>query len=548
VAQISSAARPIALDPLAPIDPLLHGDAPQLTRIEFDVDEDFLGLIIDWSMPLPVVSSIAPDSAAAMRPGVAVGDVMIGLNSHGLVCGVQRCEVERLLQRRPLTIVLERPDPRRVGQMALELWQRPWKREVAQYVPPTPEKQKEEDEEWPSPPEETPEIDEDEFKIPSLGLVQTTAHHLLGHRSTTPWHTMGQRWLESRTDIPIAVKQTLPLHLSGHVAKSSEAAVSCTLSGASSAIRKPLRKVMSECLLRGQDLTDVRTWHLDETRVVSLPKLTRGVQHDVRAPRGVASRFPGVQMPSKRAFKSLKSLGSGTAPAPLADQCYQQVVAEPRNLGAGPSERWPLDHGKTGWLCRLTDMVLATRIREAYEFGYKGIKKTRVSLPERILFPDLEGQLSKTPSRIDEVHCDECGLLLIDTNNTGPFYFCRICKKHGIRYELCIGCHALEVLQGEGKMTTTTKDDVHPHWQHCSHQSLERHTSLVDAYPHATFLRRSSCDFCGHIITLPGQKEQTIYTCKACPEERGYRFELCEPCAVLLRERGLEAMRDLASR
>jgi len=177
-------------------------------------------------------------------------------------------------------------------------------------------------------------------------------------------------------------------------------------------------------------------------------------------------------------------------------------------------------------------MVLATRVREAYEYGFRGNKREYVSVARRAVSRNPETMSRRLMIRVSEVSCDMCGVQIADVDNTCPFYFCRRCKKDHSRFELCVSCHALEVLQGEGKYTG---EGLHPHFRDCTHHDLERHKSLADAYPHSPHLKRASCDFCGHSV-FPGTEHDYIHVCRTCPRDRGYRFEVCEPCACLLRE------------
>jgi hypothetical protein len=181
-------------------------------------------------------------------------------------------------------------------------------------------------------------------------------------------------------------------------------------------------------------------------------------------------------------------------------------------------------------------MVLATRIREAYEYAFRGNKREYMGVLQQII--SNAPAFHRRTGRVESIICDKCGVECCDKDNTSPFYFCRRCKKEGIRHELCVSCHAIEVLQGEGKYVGK---EFHPHFALCSHANLEKHTKLGDAYPGAEHLTRASCDYCGHMVFVAGGC--SIHVCRECPTERGYRFELCEPCSVTLRDRGYDAIR-----
>eukprot|EP00434_Breviolum_minutum_P007512 symbB.v1.2.006631.t1/scaffold390.1/size254036/27 len=67
-------------------------------EVEFQIGEHPLGLVVDWSMALPVVSG-------DLRPGL----VLLAINDIPLIFGVSRHEVERILSLRPLSLLFEAP-------------------------------------------------------------------------------------------------------------------------------------------------------------------------------------------------------------------------------------------------------------------------------------------------------------------------------------------------------------------------------------------------------------------------------------------------------
>jgi len=284
-----------------------------------------------------------------------------------------------------------------------------------------------------------------------------------------------------------------------------------------------------------------------------LPRLT----HAQAAPKENISKtaklvFGGEKVAAKttldgRDHKHLKCLARDEALLPTRTGYYDSICKEPRHYGAGLPVRWPLHHD-LHWVCRITDMVLATRICEAYEFGFRGHKRRQLTLLQQIKlktenenFETSSSKLSKA-SRVFEVSCDLCGLQLADSTNTGPFYFCGRCKQSGCRYELCVSCHALEIVQSEGKYFG---DKLHPHWTNCAHDGLVRFSNIRDAYPFAPHLRRVCCDFCGHMIYFHGSDEDAcIYICETCPAKHGYRFELCESCSCWFWDRQFDSARE----
>merc|ERR1719408_551297 len=64
--------------------------------------------------------------------------------------------------------------------------------------------------------------------------------------------------------------------------------------------------------------------------------------------------------------------------------------------------------------------------------------------------------------------------------SAGAFYFCRRCKRSGNRFELCAACHAIEVVQCEGKHYGK---ELHPHFLRCQHRSLVRKAFVNDVVP-----------------------------------------------------------------
>merc|ERR1712216_466010 len=156
--------------------------------------------------------------------------------------------------------------------------------------------------------------------------------------------------------------------------------------------------------------------------------------------------------------------------------------------GPGPPARWPLHHDDR-FICRLVDMLKAERIRDAYEVGFRAMKRECVA-DTHPSFPDGYQPSEKVRGRVEDIVCDMCGEELAAIGFAGWFYFCRRCKQKGQRYELCAGCHACEVLQGKGKHAGA---ELHPHFLKCSHRSLVRHESLDVAYPDKLHIHRVFC-------------------------------------------------------
>eukprot|EP00929_Paragymnodinium_shiwhaense_P015437 TRINITY_DN123520_c0_g1_i1.p1 TRINITY_DN123520_c0_g1~~TRINITY_DN123520_c0_g1_i1.p1 ORF type:complete len:750 (-),score=142.07 TRINITY_DN123520_c0_g1_i1:70-2319(-) len=555
--------------------------------------EASLGLLIDWTMPLPVIASVDLDVTA--RTGhIEAGYVLTGINENGLCCGVGRSEVEFLLKQRPLCLVMEVPWPERRLQMNLAPWRRQWDRSCTQ--PPLRETQPTVVAGWaddftPSVSQQDPIVQE--LPPPPDWAVSEGQKMARTHKDC--FRSTGQSWMSqsSRGGSGFFSQASSPtlrrgssdagllagLHALGSVAEPRldiTSPMPPAMHRYTALALKPLGE--SNVLLPtkashsvAQEITDLRMWHLNDMRFASLPKLTCPESTVPMKPRLNLSRAPtlsaelaGKCMDSRRSKEArpprrLQCLGKEI---PWPDACYEKHVWNPKPHGPGPAVRWPLDHGDSRWICRITDLVMATRIREAYEYGFRGRKLERETIIERCVkrgrkerfrilsLPgqelEREDEIIEAPSRkrwgrIDDVPCDICGLDLADPDNTGPFYFCLRCKKGGHRFEICSACHALEVLQSEGKWIDLT---MHPHFTYCQHGELETFGSLAEAYPYSPHLYRACCDYCGQAIFVKGAGQDNIHVCRKCPEERGYRFELCTPCAQLLGEKGLPALQQ----
>merc|ERR1740117_23669 len=198
---------------------------------------------------------------------------------------------------------------------------------------------------------------------------------------------------------------------------------------------------------------------------------------------------------------------------PKADTAYQHLIDAPQEVGAGVPERWNLRHDKH-YTCCLSDMMLAWKLRDAYEVGFRGFKHQR---PTQMHLTCARGApaLTRKVARTDDVYCDMCGndvavekdakeefvdpmemmmrqmqgikeeekkvksYDIVDDDrpfipgavqeSLGAFYFCRSCKRSSNRFELCAGCHAIEVVQSEGKHHGL---ELHPHFLRCQHKAL----------------------------------------------------------------------------
>lgn len=232
------------------------------------------------------------------------------------------------------------------------------------------------------------------------------------------------------------------------------------------------------------------------------------------------------------------------------DPCYEEVIrrAPERRYGPGPPSRWAQRHA-TQHSCRLTDLALARRVRDAYEVGFRGFKY-REPPGKQWETGEVGGPVKRVvlSDGADVASCDVCGMAIASAA-TPPeavqfFYFCRRCKQAGHRFELCLMCHATEVLQAEGKHSAAS---LHPHWLRCEHHAMIRFRGASVGYVGFPQLQRAFCDCCGKLVKEEGDKNE-LYVCTRCPkEDNGLRFELCQSCAVSLSEYG-KGIRRLFSR
>merc|ERR1719503_415878 len=63
-------------------------------EVNFEHGQSPLGLVLNWSMPYPVISKVLPHSAASKKPQLVPGMVIIAVNKVGLRIRMPRDEVE----------------------------------------------------------------------------------------------------------------------------------------------------------------------------------------------------------------------------------------------------------------------------------------------------------------------------------------------------------------------------------------------------------------------------------------------------------------------
>lgn len=505
---------------------------------EFLLHEMPLGLVIDWSMPLPVVSHVVPGSYAAQRPSLISGLVLVAMNKNGLQPGAKRVEVEARLRderQRPLWLVFEAPSPERFDYFGAKKRARrknQWKVKYSLHQPPQ--------------------------QVSDRGLSLTTQSFFAKHPERIPL----SRWGDiDGPHFPLPPAATAASHSMRRVMSGpGPLSVLDTMHGTEvSDLRAKHKAVKLPPVLRGGFASTFSGDSADNFGERASTAMSGGYSNlgmttsHSRPKSGVSWAEKNTPLRQAVSSKSLTWLAEGT---PRPDEAYEHLVDQPQFCGPGPSERWPLNHEDT-YICRLGDMALAWRVRDAYEVGFRGRKREKVT-EMHITCEKGVGQLPKRVTRIDEVFCDMCGIDLAGPNSqqqanminnlqeasgstapggppsniappraTGAFYYCRRCKKNGNRYELCAACHAIEVLQGEGKHTGA---ELHPHFLRCEHASLVHRRFINDANLGMPHIRRIFCDHCGHLAGSY-DTDHEVYVCPRCPEEHGLRFEICSTCA-----------------
>jgi len=507
-------------------------------------DETPLGLLMDWSMALPVVVQVLPGSAAEMKGLFSAGMTLLVVGRSRIHPGMSRDEVERLLETRPLSLFFEVPDTERFAEVSSSLL-------ALQLQAST--------------------------SLANVAGAQQNARKTNANKGTMG-NSKSWSWLRLQDGTPVPPELPLersPLsRFSGAVGQGAPPAA---------ALQLPLlqgrgRSSMSASYAYGMAQTATAPWVQRETSRGSSPNPAMGKLQSRSQLLSSAGMSTGLgstwRAPSHNSPQHERSI----------DPCYDHLFAvddisrgEPligsgnvlmkRHadgaplLGPGLPTQWPLMHSED-YTCRIGDMVLAGRIQEAYEKGYRGSKRrhpialrvSSVKLAENDVAWDQRASVQISDRVVEEpvvtVSCDICGMHLIGPSagpSLGIFYYCKECKRNGKRFEMCPGCHACEVLQAEGKHCIQA--ELHPHYSHCTHHGLVRRKGLHAAHPQAPHLRRAFCDYCGQVAAVREAKEgdHELYVCPTCPEENGLRFEMCARCAkdLLTRGWGVQRLRNL---
>jgi len=523
---------------------------PGFVQAEFNQGESPLGLIVDWSMAFPVACGTVNGSPASMRPALARSSapnsslVLVRINGRDVLAGMPREKLQALLSERPLALLFEH-----ARHIANPVAPPPWRRQATAMQ---------------AQPELTLVPGSHQLALPSQEPERKTFVEEHPERSPlTRWGRLDRAPPSFSTfgSTALSMKQSksqlsLPrLPGIGFGASAEAPPPLAPPRGAGASARSPMRATWSGANGFG---------------------LSRDVSQGMLVPTGNSSSSRSFPQGSRQVSKSQSSTQlPSPAPPSVRDPSYQQLTD--RACGAGPAAQWPLGHDAR-YSCHLEDMRLVPRLWDAYDVGFRGRKRARPTAEELTygVFSPRKKSIEAASADKDapnglgefpQAWCDTCGKDLDeDYNKPSYLWYCRKCKSRGCRYELCLECHASEVLQAEGKHSGSA---AHPHFLHCEHRSLIKQRDLRVAYPGLPLLRAILCDLCGsHIpglrfgddrvavtgrhtnvlkdrrseaatrvpFKIPGSGE--MYMCPCCPEDRGLRFEVCEFCAHSLLDFG----------
>mmetsp|Transcript_114866 Transcript_114866/g.245234 ORF Transcript_114866/g.245234 Transcript_114866/m.245234 type:complete len:579 (+) Transcript_114866:55-1791(+) len=508
----------------------------------FYPEEVPLGLIIDWSMAFPVVSSIAPGSPASERPELQPKLLMIMANKVQVKPGTSRQQVEEMLSKRPLVLVFEKPP----DVTALDETSRNCLLKRRQHRAAVEEEAFRQTKEACM-----ADLTLKERQALMSGVDLTGLPFFEQHPERSPLSRFGS--LEVAPPHPAFQRTRAKMLTSVGFTPHGQHQESGKLPQLANVASDSMLGASMSSTWSSGGMRSTAKWRTGNARPSSLKwsGIPKAEGSDGRSP-AVASRTS-----LSRSAAQLASV------EPQPDMCYEHLLrATSAPCGPGPPVRWPLGHDN-GYVCRFSDMVLVSKISAAYEVGFRGWKRDKPSevqvlFPEQVCTPRLQNVVQAV-----EATCDTCGKFITDQDASSPVYFwyCRRCKKNGRRHELCPACHASEVLNGEGKHQGS---QPHPHFQRCEHRSLVKYTDLRAAYPGRPHLKRAFCDFCGLLFMgqgdgprakgmqtvaptgtaqLPGNSRPLpakleIYVCLRCFEDTDTRFELCAGCAFALQHRG----------
>eukprot|EP00929_Paragymnodinium_shiwhaense_P040316 TRINITY_DN21064_c0_g1_i1.p1 TRINITY_DN21064_c0_g1~~TRINITY_DN21064_c0_g1_i1.p1 ORF type:complete len:688 (+),score=153.26 TRINITY_DN21064_c0_g1_i1:96-2159(+) len=565
-------------------------------QVEFAPGEDPVGIVFDWSTAMPVISDILEDTPAMLRTtrelgkiGLMPGFVLLSVNRQKELERVQRGiapqrvgadtrylltasrnEVEGLLRQRPLVLEFQAPMPQRFGDYLPQPWQQT-SRQQAEFIKtldaPKPGKfqRAPKDEDLRAPEEKLDparhtflEMFPERSPLTRYGDMETAPYNW-----PTAWYTAEEhkrKEAERQRLIAKLERKRFKAKTQRRNAALAEGTILPQIGQRTSTANASIMDISMTSL----NSTSSRSSLLQDSTQLPLAR-SSSVPGRFGEPRGSIrggrpwSNASNVSRTSKASMQSSKSSfyspGVGSwytaqeeEPRP-PDQCYSKLILalehdETEKLWYGPglAKRWSMDH-QEDYDCVASDMILVLKVSEAYEVSYRGWKKEKPTAIEIANYLNPPVRHTKV-STVDEaaISCDMCGTdICLDFNSPPfPFFYCRKCKRNGHRHELCLPCFAVEILQGQGKHMDR---GPHPHYLNCTHHSLVEMPDLRMAYPSCLTVRRIHCDHCGKLMNFKS-KECNFYLCPQCPEVHGLRFELCETCALDMRDRG-HSMRRL---
>jgi len=512
-----------------PPDPRKLANDEYIVEVDFGIEKGSLGLILDWSMALPVVAGVVPRRPAASKANLTPGLVLVAVNGRGLLTGRPRSEVEDFLAARPLKCVFESAAAGRFG----EVWQQPWQCTGPANAPPSKnDLLYRTGKKWPLQPERVKML---RGELEPVDPIATVSSFLCKSAGSTYFDDHPERSPLTR----YGNLDTAPMY----PGQSQALALANKSNNSGGWSGRPMDQTMHSTKL--PNITNGGFSHMGSTHARSEPSLFA-----VSKPQGFGNTgFSGGRAGSR---KSTANPGEGALHKQNSiDPCYQLLVAayaeeaqgsQPFDFhhakrarrGGGATPKWELMHDEN-YPCTLADMKLAHKVRDAYEVGFAGWKTERPTQVHILMYKAAPPRL-KTVITLEEgpIWCDMCGDDVTTADNNGRFWYCRRCKRNGRRHEVCMACHAVEVLQGEGKHGGT---GPHPHYLRHEHRQIFVQPDLRVAYPYSPHLRRVFCDHCGEHVDFTDE-ESVLYLCPQCPEEHGLRFELCERCALSLRDSG----------
>lgn len=525
-------------------------------EVDFQPGEFPMGLVVDWSMALPVLSGVVPGSCASIFDELRPGLVLLAVNNIPLVLGAGRHEVESNMSVRPLSLLFEAPTTDLFEVKVPIAWQRSRKAAALDIAP------------------------------GEYGLVDhLSANAKLGEKKVTNYSWTKRKPNSSNSQRSKAGQVTTAP--TDDLLRTKMAPAVRVEFFEEHPERSPLSRFGDLNIMNPNPFSGEAKYRMAQT--TSSPALLQGKPHLPQLPQASLTLQPasGKKEASRRGPAWGSWLRPGVRPDKTKllatsfsgwqfpsnvhpDRFYESLLDEEKpKYGAGATAHWPLGH-EMEYECRLDDMVLCSKVRDAYEVGFRGKKRDKPTATEQLLGGTGDSMRIRRIAKVEQVSCDNCGMNLADADKPDGrfFYYCRRCKRSGRRFELCIQCHVLEILQGEGKYSG---DGFHPHYLKCQHRMLIRRQSLENAYPSSPHLHRVLCDLCGVVVVGrgtsdnardkdqgslkkaqelkqdPGKKayimSNEFYACPSCPEQTGLRFELCVPCATKLTERGRGMLR-----